>query len=63
MNRKWRLSLISKALKRKNVFQTGRMKEYTELVLSAIELAIDEEERMDAVIREYEKTQAMREIA
>lgn len=63
MDRKWKLNILLRALKRKNALQTGKMKEYTELVLSAIELAIDEEERMDAIVREYERMQNMKEIA
>ena len=63
MDRKFSLNLILEALKKKNAFQTGRMKEYTDLVISAIALAIDEEERMNAIVREYERMQEMSEIA
>lgn len=59
-NRKMVLSAISDALKVRTMALTGKSKEMADLIVDAIELAIDEEDRMDAIVAEYEK---MKEIA
>ena len=59
-NRKMVLSAISDALKVRTMALTGKSKEMADLIVDAIELAIDEEDRMDAIVAEYER---MKDIA
>ncbi len=54
-NRKQMLAAIQEALKRKTIRQSKETKAVADLVLYAIDLAIDEEERMDAMVAEYER--------
>lgn len=54
-NRKQMLAAIQEALKRKTIRQNKETKAVADLVLYAIDLAIDEEERMDAMVAEYER--------
>lgn len=61
MTRKNKLNSIKRSIKRKTALHTGGRKEYTNLLIEAIDLAIDEENRMDAMVREYETMQAIRE--
>lgn len=49
------LAAIQEALKRKTIRQNKETKAVADLVLYAIDLAIDEEERMDAMVAEYER--------
>ena len=54
-NRKQMLAAIQEALKRKTIRQNKETKAVADLVLYAIDLAIDEEERMDTMVAEYER--------
>ena len=54
-NRKQMLAAIQEALKRKTIRQNKETKAVADLVLYAIDLAIDEEARMDAMVAEYER--------
>lgn len=62
-NRRKVLSAISDALKIRTMALTGKPKEMADLIMDAIELAIDEEDRMDAIVAEYERMKEMRETA